>query len=183
MNVITDAFKYFAKFPAKAGVMENFNKSESPYFDNYTTLKSEIDALDPHSQVPEIGDYVFGVDEESVKKRIEQINGIYLFVDYGNITTRREEPALVETADFLLAITVAMPMKPEQLDAFESVLISEQTLQHIVTIKNTMKEDSKNKTFTHQLTFPAEITPWYAREMANSHGWTMVFSKTGVQLV
>jgi hypothetical protein len=75
MNTLNEIFTYFAKFPQKAGVLELFNRSASDLFPGYTALKTQIARLDPHSLIPGIKGFVFGIDEQSIKKRIEEISG------------------------------------------------------------------------------------------------------------
>lgn len=191
-TLIRDTFKYFAKFPLLAGVQSNFNKSDSSYFPplegaggggSYATLKAEIAALTTHSLIPGITDYVFGVDETVVKKRIEQINGIYLFVDYGNISDMLSGEPKVETGELIIAVTVARKTPLDGFDTIESLLLADKTLEYISTIKDTMKTDSKSVAYVKPMTFPAEISPWFARELFNSCGWTMTFRKKGVHLI
>jgi hypothetical protein len=62
MNPLQDIFLYFAKFPKKAGVLELFNRSESDLYPDYALLKGEIEALEVHSSVPGIEEFVFGVN-------------------------------------------------------------------------------------------------------------------------
>ncbi len=137
-TLIRDTFTYFAKFPFLAGVVKNFNKDNSGYFTGYDTLKTTISVLDTHSIIPGLDDYVFGVDENIVKKRIEQINSIYLFVDYGNISSGLIEPQKTEQGEFIIAVTVARKTPPDDFDPVESILLADKTLEIITTIKDTM---------------------------------------------
>jgi hypothetical protein len=91
MNPLRAIFLYFAKFPKKAGVLEMFNRDESELYPDYVVLKAEIEALETHSLVPGIEEFVFGVNEDSVKKRIQQLDGPYLFIDYGHIMTTENQ--------------------------------------------------------------------------------------------
>jgi hypothetical protein len=183
-TLIRDTFKYFAKFPALDGVQDSFIMGSSNKFTSlYENFKQEIDSLEVHSQIPGISDYVFGVDEKTIKKRIESIEATYLFVDFGNITTEEAEKTKVPWDNFLIAITVATPISPERYDPIEVLLLNDQNLGHIKTIRDTMKQDQVNNPFLKHVTFPAEITPWFARELHNSTGWSMLFTKSGVEMV
>ena len=70
MNPLRDIFLYFAKFPKKGGVLELFNQDESEFYPDYAPQKAEIEALETHSLVPALKEFVFGVNEDSEKKRI-----------------------------------------------------------------------------------------------------------------
>jgi hypothetical protein len=177
MTTLQDIFTYFAKFPQKAGVLELFNRSASDHFPAYASLKTGISALDPHSLIPGIQDYVFGIDEQSIKKRIEEISGTYLFVDYGNIASQ-EDNLKRRTDEILIAITVATPLHINALDMVEQVLLADQALDYLLQIMAIMRQDSRCSPFVKQLTFPVEITPFLARELSDSTGWTMVVKKS-----
>ena len=182
-TLIADTFAYFAKYPLLAGVLKNFVKNSSPYFTGYDTLKQTATNLTPNSIIPGITDYVFGVDENIVKNRIEQINGIYLFVDYGNLNSSLTEPQKTEVGELIIAVTVARKTPPNDLDSIESILLADKTLEYITTIKDTMKHESQRSIFLKNMVFPVDISPWFARELFNSCGWTMSFRKRGVHLI
>jgi len=183
-TLLQQTFTYFAKYPLLAGVQKAFNRGTgNSGFSGYDAFKAAIDALDPNSELPTIEDYIFGVDEETIKKQIENVDGPYLFVDYGNITTDRDPVQKSESGDILIAVTVARPIKPQAMDMAETVLLGDEMLSLISTIKYQMRKDSTCKPFLKELTFPVEITPFFMREASNSIGWTMIFKKAGVRIV
>lgn len=183
ITLLKETFLYFAKFPALAGVQRNFNISEgNSDFSGYDTFLNEVSNLATHSLIPGIVEYVFGVDELLVKKRIEDITGVYLFVDYGNITTVKNDIGN-RLSEFVVAVTVARPIKQDDMDFSESVLLGDLMLSYLATIKEQMETDSPLCKAVREITFPVEITPWFSRELFNSTGWTMLFTKTGTNLV
>lgn len=183
ITLLQDAFKYFAKFPLMSGVQKNFNVSVSSNFGSeYDSFRSEVDSLSEKELVPGIEDYVFGVNEDLVKRRVQDIHGIYLFVDYGAISLTYETDAMVETDDWKIAITVAYPVDESTMDAVEVMLMHQLSLDYLKKIKDIMITDNKKSRFVKQLSFPADINPWFARELMGSYGWSMLFSKKGVGL-
>lgn len=181
-SLFRETFKYFAKFPLLAGVKESFNVSTSTLFEEeYNALRDEIDALEVHSLLPGIPDYIFGVDQDLVEKRINAIEGYYLFVDYGSINNERDS-FRTRTNNMLIAVTVAFPIKPATYDNVEAILLADQALDFIRQIYYRMEEDSRDKPFLQHLTFPNEITPFFARELQHSTGFTMIFTKSGIGL-
>lgn len=173
MSLIQDVFTYFAKFPLKEGVLKNFNKAES-YYGDYPTFKDSITNMVIHFLVPTIKEFVFGVDESVVRKRIGEVSGMYLFVDYGNIQYSQDHLKR-NISEFHLAITVAIPIDPENIDYAEQVLVPDYCHAALQEIKNHMQAD--NTPFVKQLEFPNEMTPFVARELHNSVGWTLIFRK------
>ena len=179
MNPLRDIFLYFVKFPKKAGVLEMFNRDESELYPDYSVHKAEIEALETHSLIPGIEEFVFGVNEDSVKKRIQQLDGPYLFIDYGHIMTT-ENQQKVQTDEMLISLTVAIPHKIESQDMVEQVLMADDALKMLLEIRSLMEADSICP-FVKQITLPIEITPFFARELSDSTGWTMVFKKQTIQ--
>lgn len=181
-RLIIDLITYFGKFPTREAVLKLFNRGNST-FQGYAPLKAELDALDPHSLLPDIAGFVIGVNEEVIKKQIEAITGIYLFIDYGDINIDRDDLQR-ENGTFHLAATVACPFNPENQDTIESMLLAQQTLNLIRAIRDRMQADQKcGVPWLKDITFPQEISPWDSRVLNNSTGWTMVFRKEGVELV
>jgi hypothetical protein len=181
-TLIQDTFKYFAKYPLKAGVMKNFGKESSTYFTGYDTLKTAVNALNPHSLIPNLDEYIFGSDLSIVSRRIEAISGIYLFVDFGNIYDTLLEPMKTEVGEFTIAVTIARKIPSSDLDSIEHILLSDITLGMITQLKDLAKADRSN-IYLKNLTFPNDITPWFARDLWNSTGWTMTFKTRGAHLV
>ncbi|MDR1119545.1 MAG: hypothetical protein LBM08_01340 [Dysgonamonadaceae bacterium] len=177
-NILIDIFRYFAKFIGRDGVLRNFTAGKG---DAYTELKSHCQVLPEAGSFPDITDYVFGVNESSVEKRINNIKGIYLFIDYGNFLTSRNANN-VKIDELHLAVTVAKPLNIETVDLAAEVLLADRLLNIIRTIRRRLIDD-KDDNFVRRLTFPSEITPWYSRELNNSTGWTMLFKLTGVDLL
>ena len=183
-TLLQDTFKYFAKFPAFTGVQKNFNVSQSQRFgSDYSNFQDAIGNMEEKDLIPGIEDYIFGVDEDMVKRRIQSISGIFLFVDYGAINSDRESDALYEMDEFRIAITVAFPIKEGTMDPVETMLMHQTMLDYISQIKEKMRADSKRIDLIKEISFPLEINPWFSRELMSSSGWSMLFSRRGVGLV
>lgn len=86
MNILQDIFVYFARYVTSDVVDRFFTKASGD--EDYIRLRTRARAA-AEGRFPELTDYIFGVQEESVTRRIGQVKGVYLFVDYGGITPRR----------------------------------------------------------------------------------------------
>jgi hypothetical protein len=177
-NILIDIFRYFTQFVGRDGVLRNFTAGRG---DTYTGLKNHCQALPEAGIFPDITDYVFGVNETSVEKRIGSIKGIYLFIDYGNFQTSQNANN-VKTDELRLAVTLAKPLKIETIDLAAEVLLADRLLNIIRAIRRRIIND-KDDNFVRRLTFPSEITPWYSRELNNSTGWTMLFKLSGIDIL
>lgn len=184
-NIIRDAFTYFAKFPDHDRVMDVFVRpAAGSAFSGYATLKSEINALTEHSLVPEIEGFVFGPDENVIRKQIEDIGGkIFMFLDYGPINSGEDQTLKYKTDEFELALTIARPYKPDEQDIPELVLLGDETLNALRRVREQMIADQKCSPFMKQILFPHQVLPWYARDLANSQGWTMVLRRRAIAML
>jgi len=183
-SLIRDTFEYFAKFPDLAGVLKSFNRSSGSklYPADYQEFKAKIEVLDPNSQIPGIKDYVFGVNEELAMKRIKEFSDYYLLVDYGSVSTDEDQEYKTKTDTFLMAVTVAVPLLSTSYDEVEALLHADQALTYLQKIRSQMLAD-KNCNLLKHIEFPSEITPFFSREMLNSIGFTMLFTKMGIGLL
>lgn len=88
----------------------------------------------------------------------------------------------VKSDDFSLAVTVARPMSSTALDMADELLVSDRLLRVIAAIRDDMRSDDSDS-FIRRMLFPNDITPFYARELSNSYGWTLMFKMRGVDWI
>jgi len=178
--ILENTFLFFARYPDHAGVMKNFNKKSLA--ENYNAFKSKAEALSVKSKYPEIADYVFGVSDDAVKKRITAITGLYLFVDYGNIRTT-ENQLKVKKDNFDLSVTIAKPFSSNLgMDSIEEIVIIDRTLELLKLIRNDIMA-IKDDPFVKMLTLPTDIIPFSSRELNNSYGFSMIFQLEGIDMI
>ena len=127
MNILQDIFVYFTRYVTPDVVDRFFTKASGD--DDYNQLRTMARTA-ATGRFPELTDYIFGVQEESVTRRIGQVKGAYLFVDYGGITSS-EDLRNVKSDDFSLAVTVARPMSSAALDMADELLVSDRLLRII----------------------------------------------------
>ena len=135
--ILQDTFHYFCKYPSVEAVNKFFSKSGAG--EEYELMKAR--ALGTCKEIfPEITDYIFGVDDTQVQNQISMVKGIYLFIDYGNITSK-EDKLHVKEDSLQLAVTVAKPLSSGSYDQAEEILITEQLLKIITAIRKDLRED------------------------------------------
>lgn len=170
--IILDILKYFAKYPSKDGVLSAFTEGSSEY-PEYADLKTYINGLaDP--VIPELQAYVFGQSYESVKSRIADITGCYLFVDFGEITSLRDSRNSIEDSQ-KLAVTIAIKV-PSTIDTVEECIISDITLQLISRLRTAMLNDDRlgEVPWRQLMSDKHSIVPVDNKEI-NSIGWSILF--------
>lgn len=176
-QLLLDAYIYFAKFPELAAVLKSFNagRSDIPGYDEF---KTQIENTNPNSLIPEIKNYVFGVDEARVRKRIGGFTGYYLMVDYGEVQGILDSNN-VSTDSFFIAVTVAIPFRDEDMDDAEEILITQQAYTYLMAIKAQMRKDDR-ESLTKHMKIAADADPFHAPKINNSIGWTLTLQRTGV---
>ncbi len=174
MRLMEDIFLYFARYCTPQVVGAFFPSSGDQA---YEALRAAAESI-AGGLCPDIMDYIFGVNEDTVARRISEVQGIYLFVDYGNITST-EDLRNVKSDEFALAVTVAMPTSSNMMDMAQELILSDKLLSILASIREDMRRDESDS-FVSRLLFPNEITPFFARELSNSYGWTMMFKMKGI---
>lgn len=180
MNLLYEALKYFAKFPAQSAVLSMFNKGTS-LFPAYADLKAEIEALPvgSHSLFPEVKGFIFDVTEETVIKKINELSGVFMFVDYGDTRTELFGPAKVRQHYFTLALTVARRITASEYDNVERLMIADDMHTLLHRVISVMEKDSNP--FCKRINFPASATPATARISFEAIGWTVKFDIKMIQ--
>ena len=181
-TLLKTAFVYFAKYPLKEGVIKSMFRIGSASLDGYNELRQEINALNPNSLLPEIVNFLFSANEDKLKTEIEDTDGIFMLLDYGQISSSTDN--LNRHNDSMeLGIIIAQKLIPDNYDMAQMLILQDKLLNLIRSIRETMIEDSKCSPFVKQLTLPHQINPWYARELSNATGFSMTFNKSGYDLI
>jgi len=180
-NIMQDIFKLFAKFPDKLGVEAAFNKGTSE-LSGYGPFKTTIQNLQEHSLIPEIKHFLFGVNEDIIKKYISNFNSYYLFIDYGDINSEVDGYNRRPTGMYIAA-TVAIPINSDNHDIADQVLLSDITLDYLLRIRKNLIDNQKQHPWLKDLSDNHDISPFVARELNGSVGWTMTFRKEGFDFV
>lgn len=176
--MIIDVLKYFASFvPLKALDRFFLFKGDA----EYAALKKEILAAPSDRRLNAVTDYLFGINNDSLRQRISSITGIYLLVDYANITST-VNAVDCKTDRFHIAVTVASP-HPTEEDWVGEALLQEKCLDVLSSIRKTIRDDIRREDCVHWLRFPTTIAPFVSKELANSFGWTMEFDIEGIDIV
>ncbi len=179
MTIFQDIFLYFARFADRNGVLKNFTKNSGS--DEYNWFKAAVDMLPESPIISGINDFILAPSEESVKKRILTFKSTFLFVDFGEVSSRQSSLKVQEDY-FRLALTVAHPLSANTLNMAEEIVLNDRLFNLIRAIREYMKNDRQDP-FIKRLTFPQEIQPFWAPALSNSFGWTMVFQMSGIAMI
>lgn len=177
--MILDLFKYYAQFPDIKGVESIFanGRSDSQL---YTELLNSISTMPVHSRIPGIQNYVFGQSYDAVKHRIDNISGTYLFLDFGEFSSTRDQRNTIHDS-FDLATTIASKVSSNS-DLVELAIVSEQTLQLAHQLRVLQYEDQKQHPWLKEIANQHTIIPFVAREFS-SIGWTITYKREGADIL
>lgn len=171
---------YFARFPQKEGVLGMFTNGRSD-LPEYAEWMQEINAMPDVPLCPDIKNYIFGVDENTVTSRITAFSDCFLFVDYGQIeneldriNNRRES--------FLIAFTVAFPSSNSNNDLPERAIKANRALSLLCDIRRIMIAEEKCTPWLKNFQADHIITPWLSTDMP-SYGWTAVIRRQGFDML
>ena len=181
-TILREAFMYFAKYPKIEGVLSSIFSSETSEITGYSQLQAEVSALAVKSLIPEITNFLFSSNEDKLKKSIEDTAGAFMLLDYGQINCDKDQVQR-KNDQIELGIIIARKMNPDQYDMAETILMHDELLNLVRKLREQMIEDSKYHPFVKQINFPHNISPWYARELCHATGFSMMFSKTGIDIV
>lgn len=178
--LVKDIFMFFARFPQKEGVLQMFTNGRSDLTE-YAQWMQEVQDLPDIPMFPDIKNYVFGVDRETVISRVKSFTDCFLFVDYGqieneidNINNRRES--------FLIAFTVAYPSSDSNNDLAERAMKADRALTLLCDIRREMIAEEKCIPWLKNFQADHIITPWQSEEMP-SYGWTAIIRRQGFDML
>lgn len=178
MNFLKETFTYFARYVTPDVVGRFFVKGTGDTA--YNNFKAAAKAA-AKSLYPVITDYIFGVDEQVIGKRISEVKGVYLFVDYGNIVSYLDGRN-VKSDRVSLAVTVAKPMSANIVDQAQQLMLADELLDVISGIRASLRAD-KGDPFVTRLEFPNTVMPFVAPSLSNSYGWTLMLELNGVDII
>ena len=130
--------------------------------------------------IPEIEHLVFGQSLDEVRSRIDSITGTYLFVDFGEFNSNRDQRNSILDVQ-KLAVTVATKT-PTAFDLVEESIISDSTLLLINKLRAHLIADSEKYEWLRFLSNKHDIMPFVAPELGESIGWTLMYSLEGSDL-
>lgn len=176
--IIKDILKYFAQFVPVAALNGIFHSSTGTAYD---TLMNEMLSASSLRRIADIRDYIFGLDAESIRKRITSVTGVFLFVDYSTIESSINPVCDRKDDIFHVAVTVAVP-HPDDQDQVAEALSQDLCLSIISQIRAAMRDDQDTVSGVKWVKWPATMRPFVAKELANAMGWTMEFDVAGVDI-
>lgn len=177
--MIIDIFRYFARFVPVCALKEIFQLPDS---NEYRVLMDEVLEDDSGHRLPGITSFVFGADADALAKRITDIRGTYLCVEFDAVNSSIDQRVDVKTDLIRIGVTVATPHS-DNMDLVSTAIDQDKTLSLISEIRRYMRDDDDPKRGIYWMDYPATLSVWSSKDLANSHGWTMQFNIKGVDIL
>ena len=175
MTLLTDIVKYFAKFPAKAGVLKNFDISEGDA--DYEALRTYCTAL-PDALLPEIEHFIFGTDEATLETIINNIDGYFMLVIYEVVRSTAPDATRNRKTSQRWSIIIGYPSNTKNTDSIQEVLIMDKCfeLTHKL-LKFIELDDAEICGNLRFLDSDINISPLPKWLIYNCHAWELSFQK------
>lgn len=176
-DFIINALKYFAKFPAKSAVLSNFTRTTEK-ITGYTTLKSYIQALPETGLFPEIKTFIFTIDSKKLENYVRNAKSYFMLIEFGQIVGAEPDTMKSVAVDWYFAITLAHPADPQNTDAIEEAMLSNNCLDLCLKILQQMRTDDVDVCHRWQnLESDVILSPVEPSMLLNNVGWTFTFRK------
>ena len=177
--LIKDIFKYFSAFVPKEILKRIFQTGTSK---EYNEFLKEVLNLPSENRNSGITDFIFGVNEDKIKQRISEVSGPFLFVEYSRINSTIDTRVDLKKDSFHISTVVASP-QPDNWDLVEEALKQDYCLDIIKSIRQVIRDNDAIPFSTFTIEFPTIISPFVAKTLSNSYGWSMEFDISGVDIV
>ena len=166
--ILLTILKYFSQFVSREALQNFFQASSGLAYDQ---AKEEVLAVSDENRIANLDHFIFGINSDAVKSRISSVSGPYLFIDYSNIVSTISKQD-VKTDSFHIAVTVAQA-HPNDEDSFAETIAQSVCLDMLKSIRTAMRNDYDVNDCIEWLPFPTTISPFVAKDLANSYGFTM----------
>lgn len=181
MTLITDIVKYFAKFPAKAGVLKNFEVTLGDA--DYEALRAYCTAL-PNALLPEIKHFIFGTDEAALEAILKNIDSYFMLVLYEVIRSTAPDATRNRKTSQRWSIIIGHPSNTKDTDPVQEIQIMDKCLSLIQSLIALIQHDDA-ETCGNLRFFDSEINivPLPKWMLYNCHAWELSFQKTNNLLI
>lgn len=163
MTHVIDIFNYFAKFATKNAVLKNFTRGNEP---TYQALKASFDT---HTPIMDFDDYVFGHDKEQLYKRIQDVRGEFLFVEYSQINNT---PGVGVKHGVLLTVLVGRKVDTKTIDGIDIAIIMDTCLAKLNQVCAQIVTDKREQT-NRLIVDSSKITPYDTVDLSGAIGWSI----------
>jgi len=170
--MIDKVILYFGKYLGMEYVLKNFKRGTSGV--SYNALKAQVELLPAIGLIPELKEYIFGIDEDVLADRLAAAKGFMLFVEFGTINGRETQPGMVVESAMQLAISIGYNGDNKGRDEVELMLIRGECLRMLNVLLAQMLADrkAKNCDMLRGFEIPKQIFPIPQKALFGVVGYT-----------
>jgi hypothetical protein len=169
--MILNLIKYFGKFPLLEGVLNLFSMQNNSY-QQYAELKNYFVTLPLESQslIPEIKNFIIGVNADKLTTKIQSLKDLFLLVEYGNEEIVKKEGNTNSTLH--ITITIGLPFAYQNHDLMSESIAFDLCRETLIKLLKLMEVEWKKR--CHQidyLNFPITIGPVEPKALCGCAGY------------
>lgn len=147
MGFIIDLYKYFAKFPVRSAIDEQYtNKGADFSYAAWNTLRTTLQADIPNFSeelITDIKHYFFGSELENLKKpKFNNSRDLFLIVNWSEIENERNDFDARQGVCEVI-VTLVYQYSEKSFTGIESAIIDDQINEILLQIESQMHTDSK----------------------------------------
>lgn len=139
--MVTDQFKYFAKFPPNDAVLKLFDDN-SLNDAGYTELLDYVNTLS-NPVLPDVSAYIFTQDENMIRTIVEKTDGYIMMVEFGPVNGSGRDKIGLRDVDFNFSVIIARHFKQRKYDPVTETIIMDKCLDMIQSVIDTMQIDDE----------------------------------------
>jgi len=178
--MLIDLIKEFALLCDRDGVLKNFDKTVKNMHPDYEALRSSIAADTTVPILPELTDFVFGLDPDAANEHMRNVKGPFMLLDYGLFRGSNIFATGGSNIDFMFSCIIAMPGNKRKLDPIEDALWRNTLLAYAKRMLKHFEQRDKNTCAVNRmLNGNFTITPVDPMILLNCIGWDVSFTKNG----
>ena len=177
--ILLDVLKTFAAMPNRQGVLKAFDKAASgSKFPAYPALRNQIEALPTPVVLPEITDFIFGLDAETINDHIRNIKDVFMMVEYGVFQGNSLFDVRNRDVDFLLTIFIGKTNQGRNLHIIEHTMLMDELLTYVQRMLQHIEQTDRDRCgATRYMDGAVTILPIQPLILLNCHGWEVSFKK------
>lgn len=141
---------------------------------NYFKAKQE--------QIPDVQDFIFGVDESALRDYVARFAGYYMFVDYGSFSSTTDSNNRINDR-IECAVTIAHPIGANPMGIDELNEVAFRCFELVSDLRRAMVREKIECPWLRYLSLNHEILPFVAPDISRSIGSTLTFNIEGKDIL
>ena len=174
---LIDLVKYFAQFCSREAMIQYFTKTSEP-IPGYQDLKTYFESLD-EPLFPEVKSLIITTKADDLEKKINNISGYFMVIEYGSIPTGPPSSGSVRETSAHFSFILGHKFSSGNIDMWEELINMDRMWYMTDQIKSKITQDAKDlKSLAYGMDQTRMVTsPIDPLIMFNCFGWWTAMQK------